>query len=281
MRDDVGNFFATCDLRQREKANNQVPAGLLQSLQVPEGLWESVSMDLITSLPETNKGHTCYHCLCGQAVQNGQMCSCTRTCACFCKRNLCKTWHAWVYYLWQRAEIYFFTQLCELLGMRQCTSTAYHPQTGGQTERINRTLEDLRRAYVNPSFTDWDVHLPCCEFAIKNSSNESIRNTPFHVKYGRHPRSPIEFAFKYSARESSTFVQKMREPVEEAQTCMRIAQERQARYANKARRPLEFELGQYVLLDSSFALILVLAKAWVSLAIVLLVRIESFLGLDQ
>ena len=71
-------------------------------------------------------------------------------------------------------------------------STALHPQTDGQTERANGTLEDVLRHFVNPAQTDWDVKLPCCEFAVNNSWNRATGSTPFFLNYGDHPRTQME-----------------------------------------------------------------------------------------
>ena len=65
------------------------------------------------------------------------------------------------------------------------------PQSDGQTERANRTLEDMLRHFVSPSQDDWDLRLPCCDFAINNAWNQSTDSTPFSLNFGEHPRSPI------------------------------------------------------------------------------------------
>ena len=74
--------------------------------------------------------------------------------------------------------------------IKRCMSTAYHPQSDGQTERMNRLLEDMLRHYVSPTQTDWDTHLPLVEFAINNAYQESVQSTPFMLNYGRHPHTP-------------------------------------------------------------------------------------------
>ena len=73
-------------------------------------------------------------------------------------------------------------------------STAFHPQTDGQTERMNRVLEEMLRSFGGQSMKTWDLHLPMCESAINNAFNESIRNTPFFLNYGRHPRTPSDIS---------------------------------------------------------------------------------------
>ncbi len=70
-------------------------------------------------------------------------------------------------------------------------STAFHPQTDGQTERMN-CIEDMLRHIVSPAMTNWDELLVHAQFAINNAWQESVQNTPFYLNHGRHPRTPLE-----------------------------------------------------------------------------------------
>ncbi|GJX81041.1 putative reverse transcriptase domain-containing protein [Tanacetum coccineum] len=98
-------------------------------------------------------------------------------------------------------------------------STAYHPQTDGQSERIIQTLEDMLRACVLDLGGSWDVHLPLVEFSYNNSYHSSVRCMPFEALYGRKCRSPIMWVEKS--------------------------------YPDRRRKPLEFSVGDYVLLKVS------------------------------
>ncbi|GKF18757.1 putative reverse transcriptase domain-containing protein [Tanacetum coccineum] len=82
----------------------------------------------------------------------------------------------------------------EALGTRLDMSTAYHPQTDGQSERIIQTLEDMLRAYVLDFGGSWDVHLPLVEFSYNNSYHSSVICAPFEALYGRKYRLPIMWA---------------------------------------------------------------------------------------
>ena len=84
----------------------------------------------------------------------------------------------------------FFRTLMTELDCQQALSTAHHPQTNDQTERMNRILEDTLRHYVGPQQYQCDLHLPLVEFAINNSKQGSTRYTPFYLNYGRHPVTP-------------------------------------------------------------------------------------------
>ncbi|KAE8894474.1 hypothetical protein PF005_g19221 [Phytophthora fragariae] len=91
----------------------------------------------------------------------------------------------------------FWTRLFALLGTRLLMSTAAHPKTDGQTERVNRILEDVLRSYAT-SFASWSSFLPMAEFALNNSTHASTGLTPFFVNNARHPRVPALLAARSS-----------------------------------------------------------------------------------
>jgi len=81
----------------------------------------------------------------------------------------------------------FMREVCRMHNIKQAMSTAYHPQTDGQTERANRALEEMLRHYVSPTHDDRDEHLDMAEFAINDAWQESVQGTPFMLIYGQHP----------------------------------------------------------------------------------------------
>ena len=89
----------------------------------------------------------------------------------------------------------FWQTLMQTLGVQWHMSSAFHPQTDGQTERVNRVVEDMLRHYVSPTQHDWHKHLPLVEFAINNSWHESVQATPFELVYGRRPETPFSVLF--------------------------------------------------------------------------------------
>ncbi|GJY08770.1 putative reverse transcriptase domain-containing protein [Tanacetum coccineum] len=113
--------------------------------------------------------------------------------------------------------------LHKALGTQLNLSTTYHPQTDGQSERTIQTLEDMLRACVIDFGNGWDRHLPLVEFSYNNSYHTSIKAAPYEALYGRKCRSPIRDR-------------------------MQVARDRQKSYADKRRRPLEFEVGDKVML---------------------------------
>jgi hypothetical protein len=144
----------------------------------------------------------------------------------------------------------FFKEVTRLMGTRQAFSTAFHPQTDGQTERMNRVLEDMLRHYVGPYHNDWDDYLGLAEFAINNAFQASIQNTPFMMVYGQHPNTPA--SLKISARVPSVakWAATYNERLEAAKVALKAAQSRQKAYADRSRRDLKYILGQQVLLST-------------------------------
>eukprot|EP00983_Pelagomonas_calceolata_P056842 1144805-Pelagomonas_calceolata.AAC.1 len=135
-------------------------------------------------------------------------------------------------------------------------STANHPETDGQTERASRSLEDMLKAFVGPHHDDWDKYLTSVEFAYNESQQASTGYSPFFLEYGQHPYTPLSITFspasppqKESAEE---FASRMSKVIEQAKLHLKEAQERQAKYANKGRRPHTFACGDKVLLSSKF-----------------------------
>jgi Chromo (CHRromatin Organisation MOdifier) domain len=144
----------------------------------------------------------------------------------------------------------FMTALCELLGTRQSLSTSFHPQTDGQTERMNRVLEDMLRHYVSPYHDDWDVKLAAAEFAVNNAWQDSIQNTPFFLNYGQHPFTPITLAINNRVPQAYKYAQNLQDRIKHAKACLQAAQDRQKAYADRHRREVTFKVGDQVLLST-------------------------------
>jgi len=128
-------------------------------------------------------------------------------------------------------------------------SSAYHPQTDGQSERTIQSLEDLLRVCVLDHLGGWSEILPLVEFTYNNSYHSSIEMAPYEELYGRRCRTPLCW---YKDGESVTIgpklLQRTTEKVKLIQDRMRATQSRHKSYAYKRRRPLEFQAGDHVFL---------------------------------
>ncbi|KAJ9544751.1 hypothetical protein OSB04_024458 [Centaurea solstitialis] len=146
----------------------------------------------------------------------------------------------------------FWQSLQATLGTSVDLSTAYHPQTDGQTERTIQTLEDMLRACVLEFGGSWDDHLPLVEFSYNNSYHASIQCAPYEALYGRKCRSPLNWL---EVRESRLIrpdiVQETTDKIKMVQEKLKAARDRQKSYADNRRKPLEFQVGDRVLLKVS------------------------------
>nr|GEV39917.1 putative reverse transcriptase domain-containing protein [Tanacetum cinerariifolium] len=146
----------------------------------------------------------------------------------------------------------FWQSMQEALETRLDMSTAYHPQTDGQSERTIQTLEDMLSACVLDFRGSWDVHLPLVEFSYNNSYHSSVRYAPFEALYGRKCRSSILWAEVEDCHLIGLeLVQETTEKISQIKDRLKVARNLQKSYADKRRKPLDFSVGDYVLLKVS------------------------------
>ena len=259
MRAAVNNYVTTCASCQRNKAPGKKPIGLLKPLEVPAAPWAEVTMDFITGLPCTAAGHDAVMVFCDRLTKMVHFAACTTTIdaagAAKLFRNHVFTAHGLPVSIVSdrdtRFTSEFWSALVELLGVKHKMSSAFHPQTDGQTERVNRVLEEYLRHYVSPSHDDWNDWLPLAEFAYNNSVHEAIGETPFFLNYGVHPRLPG--AVRTQAKvvpAASEFAQRMTQIMEKAKIRLEAARQRAMQIANPGRRDSVFSVGDQVLLSS-------------------------------
>ncbi|GJT53211.1 putative reverse transcriptase domain-containing protein [Tanacetum coccineum] len=146
----------------------------------------------------------------------------------------------------------WLSHLQNALGTQLDMSTAYHPETDGQSERTIQTLEDMLRACVIDFGKGWDKHLPLVEFSYNNSYHASIKAAPFEALYGRKCRSPVCWAeVGDSQLTGPEIIQETTEKIVQIRQCLQAARDRQRSYANVRRKPLEFQVGDRVMLKVS------------------------------
>ncbi|KAG2965401.1 hypothetical protein PC119_g24995 [Phytophthora cactorum] len=186
----------TCEVCQRVKPATFSKAPL-QSLPTPSECWQSISMDFVFGLPPDSKRKT------GVVVFVDRFNKMVHLAAVPAEVTAVQTARLFVDMVFNhhgmpldivsdrdpRFTARFWQEVFTLLGTQLSMSTADHPQTDGQTERVNRVLGDLLKSYAH-SFQQWSDCLPMAEFAINNSVHASTGHTPFYVNAMRHPRLP-------------------------------------------------------------------------------------------
>eukprot|EP00878_Enallax_costatus_P006882 GHUV01007210.1.p1 GENE.GHUV01007210.1~~GHUV01007210.1.p1 ORF type:complete len:1163 (-),score=135.24 GHUV01007210.1:586-4074(-) len=265
MHATVKHFVASCDSCQRNKSSNHKPYGLLKPLQIPGDTWESVSLDLITSLPQTATGATAIVVFVDRLSKMVHLAPCkdetgAEELADMFLDNVFKL-HGLPRELVSDRDPRFtsklWSALMQRLGVTQAMSSAYHPQTDGNTERVNRVLEDMLRHFINPAQSNWEQLLPLVEFAVNDCYHESIKAVPFVLNYGKRPRLPLDLLLQGQEETGESrsvtadkIADRIHNVVKDAKTCLQAAQQRQKAYADKNKSNLQVDVGSEVMLST-------------------------------
>jgi hypothetical protein len=267
LQQDVKDYVASCLACQSNKARNHQQQGLAQPITSPPRRWSQVSMDLITQLPRTKDNHDAIVVM---VDKYSKMIHCVATTTNITAPQLAKLFFSEIVRHHgvptsiisdrdPRFTSSFWRQLWSQLGTKLAMSTAYHPQTDGQTERANRTIEDMLRAYVNSKQDDWDQHLPAIEFAYNNSKQASTGFSPFYLNYGQHPNYPLAAmssksngsAEQINNATAEEMLEQLFNDLRTAETNIIKAQQQQTNATNQHRKHIQFNLGDRVLLSTS------------------------------
>ncbi|GJZ47222.1 putative reverse transcriptase domain-containing protein [Tanacetum coccineum] len=229
---DEAHKTSKCLTYAKVKAGHQRPSGLLQQPEIPEWKWEKIAMDFITKLTRSSSGHNAIWVIVDRLTKSEHFLAIRED------------------YSMERSR--FWQMIQKALGTRLDMSTAYHPQTDRQSECTIQTLEDMLRACVIDFGGSWNIHLPLAEFSYNNSYHSSIRCAPFEALYGRKCRSPVLWAEIGDSRLiGPELVQETTDKVVVIRDRLKAARDRQKSYADNRRKPLEFQVGDHVMLKVS------------------------------
>ena len=200
MSEKVREYIAACDICSRTKHGRHKPYGLMKSPDVPDGPWESVAWDFITKLPESkepmsNAQHDSILVITDRLTKFGYFLpyresSTAEELAYTFLRRIVANHGLPREMISDRDKLFtskFWQALTAKIGTRAKLSTAFHPQTDGQTERMNQNVEQYLRCYVNYEQDNWVEWLPMAQYAYNDSYHSVIKTTPFFANYGFHP----------------------------------------------------------------------------------------------
>ncbi|GJP35956.1 hypothetical protein CLOM_g1200, partial [Closterium sp. NIES-68] len=198
MANDVQKFVTSCATCQRMKSSKQKKAGLLQPLLVPEQPRQVVSLDFIAGLPTTTSGHDTIlvvidkfskmrHFIPTHTTARTEETAQLFVCYIISQHGIPSTL---ISYRDPNFTSKFWKELMSLLGTKLAMSSTYHPQTDGQTKRLNQIVEQLLRTACKDEISKWNLHLPILEFAYNNATHAATEQTSFFLCYGCHPLTP-------------------------------------------------------------------------------------------
>jgi hypothetical protein len=259
MKSHIERYTRTCDKCLRNKTPTAKPFGTPGEMPVPRRPFDVVALDFLTGIPKTKTGYDAilvFTCLLSKRV----ICvPCHKTDS---ASEVAKLFFQHVFRNFglplqlvsdrdPRFVGKFWKTLFHLLGTKLTPSTPFHPQTDGQTERMNRTLIENLRAYVNARQNNWDDYLIPFEFAYNDSVSATTGYTPFQLTMGSHPRMPMGVLEETNVPAVDDIIARMSNNISDARDQLVRARAVQAYYHGQTLRPPTFQLNDLVLLSTA------------------------------
>jgi transposase InsO family protein len=248
--DSIQRYIRSCHVCQRAKASREAYQGLLKPLSIPEHRWQDISMDFIQDLPIAS-GYTNILVVVDRLSKMAHVLPCNDITAPATAKLFLQVWklHGLPRTITSDRGSQFISTfwqcLIKRLGIKANLSTAFHPETDGQTERVNSIIEQYVRSYTNYQQDDWDDWLPLAEFVYNNATSESTKTSPFFAVYGQHPRLGFEPVDenerqllrpqRLQAEDANSFADRMSQLIEWLRDNLVWAQEIYTEYANRNR----------------------------------------------
>ncbi|SJL10435.1 uncharacterized protein ARMOST_13821 [Armillaria ostoyae] len=261
IQKDIEAYVKGCETCQRTKSNTQAKSAPLHPNAIPTEPWTHVSVDMVTGLPDSN-GHDALLVVVDRFSKAIILVPCNvELSAAGWARTLRD--HVYAHHGMPQVVISdrgpqfvsaFMKELYRMLDITQNASTAFHPQTDGQTERVNQEVEKYLRIFINYHQNDWADWLPLAEFAHNNRAHSATGRSPFMILYGRNPRimpdSPRTLNAKVPA--ASDFSKAIAQIHKETELALEQAAGRMKAQYDKHKRPAqEYHAGDKVWLDAT------------------------------
>ena len=257
IRKEVERYVQRCRICQVSKGT-ATNAGLYMPLPIPSQPWVEVSMDFVLGLPRTQRGNDSIFVVVNRFSKMVHFIPCKKTTDAV---RVAQLYFREVYRLHglpttivsdrdTRFLSHFWRSLWKMVNTQLNFSSAYHPQTDGQTEVVNRSLGNLLRSLVGEHVKSWDQKLSQAEFAHNHAVNRSSGFSPFQVVYSVTPRSPLDLLLVPDKTrihgKAADFVHSLQEVHQMVHTNLEKASGKYKELADRKRRHVEFEVGDYV-----------------------------------
>ncbi len=264
MATDVREYVLSCQTCQNIVIPRHKPYGKLEPLPVPEGPWKEVSLDFITQLPSSYIGTREYNAILVIVDRYTKIVKFIPTTTNISAPEFAALFHKNVELKFgsprgiisdcdTRITSKFWAEICAYSLIKRYMSTAFHPQTDGQTEILNRILKNYLQAYTNLEQMNWAKLLPSAEFTYNNSRSSTTKITPFMALYGYNPE--LRFDIEDTATKGETpaardRILRLKELRDRLKEELLKSQERQAKYYNQRHQPKLFKQGNLVKLST-------------------------------
>ncbi len=261
----VKDYISSCHVCAVTKSSTSLPSGLLNPISIPEQRWQVISMDLITNLPKS--GVNQYDCI---LTIIDKLTKYSHIIPTYNKSNAIDISNLLYHHVIRihglplsiisdrdvRFTSMVWKSIHKVMGVKLSMTSPYHAQSDGQTERINRIVEDQLRCYTNYNLNNWDGLLTACEIALNNSKQSSTGYSPYYLNYGFNPRFPLDLVFSEvsDVPKAEEYLKNIEDSNRLAKEHLEAAQQRQKLYYDNKHKHLEFKIGDNVLLNGEHLL---------------------------
>lgn len=263
MKKTVKRYVTTCEMCQRIKVSQRKPADLLHPLEIPDRRWSQITIDFITGLPSSRHGlYDAVWVIVDRLTKRAHFIPTTTTCTAEEAAKIFRDQYQRLHGLPDtitsdrdsKFTYTFWSKLMKFQNTQLQLSSAFRPDTDGQTERTNHFIADYLRAFVSPLQTDWSELLSLAEFAYNSRVHPSTGMTPFVADLGYNPRYVSEIALptrRGQAQSSIRFVEHQQAVLQQCQVATEVAQATMKFFHDRNRPTHHFEPGDQVLLDTT------------------------------
>ncbi|GJR29724.1 putative reverse transcriptase domain-containing protein [Tanacetum coccineum] len=251
MKAIIVEYVGKCLTCSRVNAECQKPSSLLIQQEIPTWKWERITMDFVTKLPKTSSGHDTIWVIVDRLTKSAHFIPTRATDSMETLTRLYTkeivSWHGVPISIISDRDSHFTSRFWQsmqnALGTQLDMSTAYHPETNGQSKRTIQILEDMLQACVIDFGKGWERHLPLVEISYNNSYHASIKAAPFEVLYGRKCRSLVCWAKVRDVQLTGPeIIHETIEKIVQIRQCLQAARDRQRSYANVRVGPVAYTL---------------------------------------
>ena len=268
LRATVERYLRNCQMCKRIKAPRDRKNGLLHPLPIPDQRWKDLSMDLITGLPKSKSFDAIFTICCRLSkhrpyvpVSDENEGTSAKSLADVLLKEVYRHRGLPSSIVSDRGTQFvsaLWKCLCKRLCIKATYSTAYHPETDGQTERANQDVETKLRAYCNEQQDNWVDYISMVEFADNNQESASTGISPFFFNHGYHPRmsfTPDDTVYpttreRLASRTAGSIAEHMQQSLEFGRQNLEAAQARMVAQENRHRKDITYEVGDRVYLST-------------------------------
>ena len=257
---EIKNYVESCEICASKKTPRKPLGGKMEPISVTEP-FEIVGVDIIGPLPRTPRGNRWIITFSDYLTKWPEAfalptADSEEIASKLIEEVVCR--HGCMEKLLSDRGPAFLSKLAQAvydaLQLKKVNTTAYHPQTDGLVERFNHTLVSMIGTYVKDHQKDWDLYIPYVLFAYRTSIQETTKETPFYLMYGRDAKLPIDIKMKTNTHKPTNtaetykqeIIEKFKEAYELVQHNMSKSQQKQQNNYNKHHKHIKYPVGSLV-----------------------------------